>query len=124
MQIFAITMEKVSECRFFYTLCIKHTGIPFRRDCLVSEFWNNDSNKKVTISFCHILHSSVDLFAVIDVSSRTLQKLSSGTVFFTDVMTVTEDGYRPPPLHQHPRTDLISKYWCTSAVALWLDRRI
>ena len=45
-------VEEVSECRVFRTLCIKHTGIEF---CLVSEFWNIDSNKKVTISFCHIL---------------------------------------------------------------------
>ena len=103
---------------------MKHTGIPFRRNCLVLEFWNIDSNKKLTISFCHILHSSVNLFSVIDVSSRSLQKVIQQYNLFTEVITSTEDGQHSPPLHQHPHTDLILKYWCTSAVALWLDGRI
>ena len=121
MQIFAITVEEVSECRVFQTLCIKHTGIEF---CLVSEFWNIDSNKKVTISFCQILPRKL-------VCRYRCEQLEFTETFqwyslFTKVITDTKDRYHSPPLHPNPPspTYLILKYWCASAVALWLDRRI
>ena len=43
-----------------------------------SEFSNIESNYDFILSY---FNSSVNLFAVIDVSSQSLQKLSSGTVF-------------------------------------------